>query len=1012
MPAPLFGTPFDQTVESTTSGHQMRADVAVLADGSHVIVWDTENKDASGSAVVFAIFGPTGAQTSFEVQVNGTTTGNQERPSVTALTDGGFVVTWETPNDGSSAGIYARQYDSTGTALGTEFRVNSTTASTQMHSDVTGLTDGGYVVTWQSFAQDGSDYGIYGQRYDDSGTPQGAEFKVNTYTAFEQVDSSVAALNGGGFVVTWSSRLQDGDDWGVFGQRYDAAGNPTGAEFRVNTTTAGPQQFCEVAGLAGGGFVAVWEGVDVSGTGIFAQRYTAAGTKIGVEILVNADTQFDQSTAHVTGLADGGFVVTWASPDEDQLGAFAQRFDTNGQPVGEQFRLNSGTMSWQFDAAVAGYADGGFVAAWQSFGQDGDGYGIYQQNFHAAEDGFGTDQQDRMLGTSDNDYLSGLNTDDDLYGYSGDDVLNGGAGSDRLIGSSGWDEASYEQATAAVSINLLINNHFGDAAGDTFSSIEQFRLSAYNDRFIGAAADDTVFGQAGDDQLTGGKGADYLDGGAGSDVLQGGKGGDVLIGGTGWDEASYAQDAVQVTVDLAGGSNGGTAAGDVYQSIEQFTLSQLNDVFIGAGGNDTVYGAGGNDQLTGGGGTNYLDGGTGDDILNSGLGVDQLIGGQGTDEVRYTAASAAVTLNVATGTHGGQAAGDELVSIERYRLSTFNDTFTGSGAAELVYGDIGNDAINGGGGNDDLRGEAGNDSIDGGTGADAMAGGIGNDSYVVDAAGDVVTELNGEGTDSVQSSVTFSLAGRYIENLTLTGASAINGTGNSLDNVITGNGAANSLSGADGNDSLNGGGGIDSMSGGIGNDTYIVDNSADVVSEASGAGTDTVQSSASFSLAGQYADNLVLTGAGAINGSGNSLANTITGNSAANSLNGVDGADSLYGKGGNDTLNGGTGTDSFYFDTAIGAGNVDTIQSYSVADDTIMLDRTIFSGIGADGTLALGAFVTGAAAADAADRIVYDSATGKIFYDADGNGAGAAVLFAQVAAGTALTNLDFVAYSG
>jgi Ca2+-binding RTX toxin-like protein len=370
-----------------------------------------------------------------------------------------------------------------------------------------------------------------------------------------------------------------------------------------------------------------------------------------------------------------------------------------------------------------------------------------------------------------------------------------------------------------------------------------------------------------------------------------------------------------------------------------------------------------------------------------------------------------VTLNLATGVHGGQAAGDALISIERFRLTTFNDVFTGSAAAELVFGDGGNDTVSGGGGNDDLRGEAGNDTIDGGSGADAMDGGIGNDTYVVDSASDTVIELIGEGTDTVQSAVGFSLSSRYIENLTLTGAGAINGTGNSYDNVITGNGAANSLSGQDGNDTLNGGAGIDSMSGGTGNDTYIVDNSSDTVSETSTGGFDTVQSSATFSLAGQYIEDLVLTGSGAVNGTGNTLANTIAGNGAANSLSGGDGADSLYGKGGNDTLTGGAAADAFYFDTALGAGNVDTIGGYSVADDTIMLSRAIFAAIGSDGTLAAGAFVTGAAAADAADRIVYDSASGKIFYDADGNGAGAAVLFAQVAIGTALTNLDFVGYT-
>jgi Ca2+-binding RTX toxin-like protein len=663
------------------------------------------------------------------------------------------------------------------------------------------------------------------------------------------------------------------------------------------------------------------------------------------------------------------------------------------------------------DVALAGLPDGGFVSAWMSHLQDGSHFGVYRQTFRVTEDGFGTYEADRMLGTSDNDYLSGLHNNDDLYGFGGDDVLEGGQGADKLFGGSGWDEASYQSAAGAVFINLLTGIHEGEAALDRLNSIEQLRLSAYNDRLIGSSNDDAAFGLAGDDQLVGGKGEDYLDGGAGNDILQGGKGADVLVGGTGWDEASYAQDGIAVAINLVTGTHSASALGDLFQSIEQFTLTQLSDTFTGAGGDDTVYGAGGNDQLTGGAGNNYLDGGTGNDVLNAGAGVDQLLGGLGSDEANYSAAAGAVTIHCPSGVHGGQAAGDQFLSIERYRLTGFGDTFGGTGAAEVVFAGAGDDAVNGGGGNDDLRGEAGNDTLNGAAGADAMAGGIGNDTYTVDDVGDNITEANGEGTDTVQSSIGFSLAGKFIENLTLTGSAAVSGSGNSLANVITGNAAANSLSGADGDDTLNGGGGADAMSGGIGNDIFVVDNVGDTVSEANGAGTDTVQSSVTYSLAGQFVENLVLTGASAVNGTGNSLANVLTGNSAANSLGGGDGADSLYGKGGNDTLNGGTGIDGFFFDTALGAGNVDTISSYSVADDTIMLDRTIFTGIGANGTLAAGAFVNGTAAADGDDRILYEAATGKIFYDADGNGAGTAVLFAQVSAGTALTNLDFQAYT-
>jgi len=327
--------------------------------------------------------------------------------------------------------------------------------------------------------------------------------------------------------------------------------------------------------------------------------------------------------------------------------------------------------------------------------------------------------------------------------------------------------------------------------------------------------------------------------------------------------------------------------------------------------------------------------------------------------------------------------------------------------------------------NNVITGNGADNVLDGGAGVDTMSGGLGNDTYIVDTVGDKATESSAiGGADLVQSSITFTL-GSNVESLSLTGAAAINGTGNSLNNSIIGNDAKNVL---------NGGHGADSMTGGLGNDTYIVDNAGDVVTESGpSGGTDLVKATVSFTL-GDNVENLTL-GVGAVTGTGNALANIITGNAAANiltggdgsdTLDGRDGADTLYGgtwkdtlKGGtgddwlygglgNDSLNGGAGQDHFVFDTALNAsGNVDGFVDFNVADDTMELSQAIFAAAGPTGTLAANAFYTGTAANTADDRIIYDSANGNIYYDADGTGAGAQVLFAHVTAGLVLSEADF-----
>ena len=215
-----------------------------------------------------------------------------------------------------------------------------------------------------------------------------------------------------------------------------------------------------------------------------------------------------------------------------------------------------------------------------------------------------------------------------------------------------------------------------------------------------------------------------------------------------------------------------------------------------------------------------------------------------------------------------------------------------------------------------VTGTSGNDKLNGLAGADNLIGGLGNDTYGVNNTGDVVTENANAGTDTVNSSITYTLTAN-VENLALTGTAALNGTGNALNNTLTGNAAANTLNGLVG---------ADKLIGGLGNDTYFIDNTGDVVTENAGAGTDTVNSSITYTLTANV-EKLTLTGTAALNGTGNTLNNTLTGNAAANTLNGGAGNDTILGLAGNDVLTGGNGTDKL-----TGGAGADTFDFNAVIE--------------------------------------------------------------------------------
>ena len=338
-----------------------------------------------------------------------------------------------------------------------------------------------------------------------------------------------------------------------------------------------------------------------------------------------------------------------------------------------------------------------------------------------------------------------------------------------------------------------------------------------------------------------------------------------------------------------------------------------------------------------------------------------------------------------------------FVSAQGYSSSVGSYTLnmTADIGSLVLVGSSRKDVLVGGAGADQLSGLAGNDTLDGGLGADILIGGTGNDTYNVDNTEDQVIEDTAAGIDTVVAASSYVLTAN-VEKLTLSGSLAINATGNDLQNTLTGN-AANNI--------LDGGTGADTMVGGSGNDTYYVDNTADLVAELSAAGTDTVLAAVSYVLLRHVENLTLLNSLTALYATGNAEHNTLTGNAENNTLTGFAGNDTLlggngndllYGGQGNDILNGGAGLDILVFNGKISSTNIDQIVNFSAVDDTIWLDKNIFKAFAASGRITDEAFNFGSGATQSDDRIIYNTQTGALLYDADGLGGAVAMQFAQL----------------
>lgn len=714
--------------------------------------------------------------------------------------------------------------------------------------------------------------------------------------------------------------------------------------------------------------------------------------------------------------------------------------------------FNAGTQSIETidgRGLAAGTGTGGLVGLTLTGGASDQT--IYGSNFADIINGGGGN--DTLIGGTGNDtyVIDGGDTVTEAAGSTGgalDTVitsapitLGAGVGIERLFATGSVRFTQAGAANSAFSINsyafdTVDGSRNLNSENTSTTSVPFLNGNETAQVIVGNASDNILDGNRNADgnTNTGAAFADTLMGLAGNDTYRVYAQNDVVLEDrdsgrdTVFTSATYSlltNDTNAQTV-LTGALFGNAASGTFYTVGQIEVLSTASNsattainlegnsygnIVVGNYGNNVIIGGG----TSAGGGTDVLIGLLGNDVyqvdsINSVVFEDA---GQGTDAVWVSAAASGFTLNTNSSVEEIRA-GTVNVLTGATTVATTGVAIVGNELAQAIYGGDGADTLAGGGGNDTL------------------AGGLGNDTYRIADVNTVITENAGEGSDSVFTvGLSYRLANalsiEYLSTTAQGSSEAITLTGNQLAQTIVGNYGDNVLDSGQGavTDSgiYNQAGDTsvgDTLVGLFGNDTYRVYSQNDVVTEAAGQGTDIISTSGDYSLAAN--NGTAASGTTAATGNGgvqqsvevlrvdSSVLSTasvnLTGDDQANTLIGHAGQNVLDGGLGNDTLTGGAGADKFQFSTTLGSNNVDTITDFT-AGDLIQVSRAVFAttaggGYGTSGAISADNFVVGSAAQDANDYFVYNQSTGQLFFDADGSGAGAAVLFAQLTAGTAL----------
>ncbi|MES2977694.1 MAG: calcium-binding protein [Pseudomonadota bacterium] len=672
--API-GVAFDAQSERLASnpsvGNDFSPSVAPLPDGGYLVAfyssrYNTQTQSNEASGIYLQRFDSSGERVGQELRVDATVQG-QQRPEVTVFEDGSFAMVWMAYGQSSSDwGQYVQRFDADGNALAGPTRVAST-ANDYLPS-IAALADGGFAVSWAGQIDNGlGGYGVYAQKFGADGAAASGVLQLTTVSDPARTD--VSALPDGGFAVVWGSGYSLPGS--VLMQRVDASGQLATPE----PVTLSPEgNFPAVATLQDGTLVVTWYSAEVGGEQfVRAMHVDAQGKVITPAFTVSEDNLADPAIA---ALQDGGYVITWHSYETFQSSAFAQRFDARDQPVGELLQTNATRAQSQNNPVVAALEDGGFLMGWATLGNDNT-YDIFTQRFDAnnLREGHlvltGADENNVFRVT---DAQEGV----ELVGGAGADVLAGGQASDVLRGGPGGDAFEFAAqgngvdtladwgegdriVIAGASFGASVTQGDGSALGPNEVQI-QAEPDAMTRVFVGTDAEpgadvvvqlagiwsDLSFGLSGDeifwqqvaapihlvtgtsgndrlegsdadDEIYGLEGRDRLEGLAGNDLLDGGPGDDVLTGGPGNDR--YRVDSARDRVVEREGEGVDT----VYSTVSH-TLD-ANVEYLVLAGAQPINGFGNSldNLLVGNDAANRLGGGAGDDLLIGAGGSDVFV---------------------------------------------------------------------------------------------------------------------------------------------------------------------------------------------------------------------------------------------------------------------------------------------------------------------------------------------------------------------------------------------------